>query len=269
MDHHGSRTWYRLLLPTADAKPPRQDGFAGRPSIAVLPFANLSGDPAQEYFADGCPRNHRRTIRNRSLLVIARNSSFSFRGRNVDVRTIARELGVRYVVDGSVQRNAERVRVGAELIDMTGGSNIWTERYDRGLADIFVLQDAIAAAVAVAIGPAIADAELRRAIRKPPAQLDAWEAHQRGLWHWAKGGEIENAQAREFFQRAIELDPMFASPRAMLGFVYFGRFPSGSHKLSGNMLRQPSTRRVSQSNWTPTTPRRLPSGHGSPSTKTN
>ena len=96
---------YRLLLPTADTKPPSQDGFAGRPSIAVLPFANLSGDPAQEYFADGIAHEIIAELsRNRSLLVIARNSSFSFKGRNVDVRTIARELGVRYVVDGSVQR---------------------------------------------------------------------------------------------------------------------------------------------------------------------
>jgi TolB-like protein len=158
-----------------------------KPSIAVLPFENLSADPEQEYFSNGVAEDIITELsRSRSLFVIARNSSFTYRGRSVDVRQMARELGVRYVLEGSVRRSGSRVRVAAQLIDAETGNHIWAERYDRGLEDVFAVQDEITAAVVIAILPAVADVELRRALRKPPESLGAWEAYQRGLWHTAK-----------------------------------------------------------------------------------
>ena len=159
----------------------------GKPSIAVLAFANMSGDLEQEYFSDGIADDIITELsRSRSLFVIARNSSFSYKGRAVDVRQVARELGVRYVLEGSVRRGGERVRVSAQLIDADAGIHVWAERYDRKLTDVFAVQDEITNAVTIAIEPAIADAEQRRALRKPPETLGAWEAYQHGLWHIVK-----------------------------------------------------------------------------------
>ena len=156
----------------------------GKPSIAVLAFANMSGDLEQEYFSDGIADDIITELsRSRLLFVIARNSSFSYKGRAVDVRQVARELGVRYVLEGSVRRGGERVRVSAQLIDADAGIHVWAERYDRKLTDVFAVQDEITNAVTIAIEPAIADAEQRRALRKPPETLGAWEAYQHGLWH--------------------------------------------------------------------------------------
>jgi adenylate cyclase len=181
----------------------------GKPSIAVLPFTNMSGDPEQEYFSDGIAEDIITALsRNRSLFVIARNSSFTYRGRSVDVKQVARELGVRYVVEGSVRRTSERVRISAQLIDAETGNHVWAERYDRRLVDVFDVQDEITAAVSRSIGPAISHAERQRAIRKRPETLDAWEAYQRALWHQAKGGVASIEQARHFLGRAIELDPL-------------------------------------------------------------
>src|SRR6185437_7285510 len=132
---------------------------------------------------------------------------FSYRGRSVDVRQIARELGVRYVLEGSVRRSAGRVRVTTQLIDAETGNHIWAERYDRDLSEVFAVQDEITAAVANAILPAVANVELQRALRKPPENLGAWEAYQRGLWHMSKGTSTDNAQARLFFRDATESDP--------------------------------------------------------------
>jgi adenylate cyclase len=211
---------YRLLSATSPDETARTQGSGNRPGIAVLPFVNLSGDPHEEYFADGIAHELITDLsHNRSLLVVSRNSSFSYRGRTLDVKIIAKELGVRYVVEGAVRRSGQQIRVNAELIDAADGGHLWAERYHRNVADIFAVQDEIAAAVATAIGPAVVDAEQRHALRKPPAQLDAWAAHQRGLWHWARGGDAGNDQARTFFEHAVALDPLFASPHAMLAFV--------------------------------------------------
>jgi adenylate cyclase len=228
---------YRLRHPSTSEDLVRRDGPGGRPSIAVLPFANLSGDTEQEYLADGVAHDIITELsRNRSLMVVAYNSSFSYKGRKLDVKAIARELGVRYMVEGGVRRNLKKVWVNAELIDVANGSHIWVERYHRELSDIFEMLSEIASAVAIAIGPAIVDAEVRRVIRKAPAQLDAWEAHQRGLWHWARGGNAENTRARDFFLHAQELDPMFAAPRAMLAFVYLWEVTLGvADSLSDNL----------------------------------
>ncbi len=182
-----------------------------KPSIAVLPFANMSGDSEQEYFADGMVEEIITALsRIRWLFVIARNSSFTYKGRAVDVKQVARELGVRYVLEGSVRKGGNRVRVTAQLIDAISGAHVWADRHDRDLEDIFAVQDEITASVAGVIEPALAEAEQQRVLRKPPERLDAWESYQRGLWHFYKYGAEENRTAQTFFRKAIALDPNFA-----------------------------------------------------------
>jgi adenylate cyclase len=196
-----------------------------RPSLAVLPFANLSADREQEYFSDGVADDIITELsRERTLFVIARNSSFTYRGRSIDVKQVGRELGVRYVVEGSVRRATSRVRVTAQLIDAMTGSHLWAERYDRKLEDVFAVQDEIAEAVVTAIHPAIGDAERQRMLRKTPGSLNAWDAYQRGMWHQSKGTAAENEEARLLFKRAIELDPGFAPPFVGLAMAYYMDF---------------------------------------------
>jgi len=199
----------RAALP-AGAPPPLPD----KPSIAVLPFQNMSGDREQEYFADGMVEEIITALsRIRWLFVIARNSSFTYKGQAVDVKRIGRELGVRYVLEGSVRKGGNRVRVTAQLIDATNATHVWDDRYDRDLSDIFAVQDEITASVAAVIEPALAAAEQQRVLRKPPERLDAWEACQRGFWHFHRYAAEENRVALDFFRRAIELDPNFAPAR--------------------------------------------------------
>jgi adenylate cyclase len=155
----------------------------------------------------------------RWLFVIARNSSFTFRGKAVDVRSVSRELGVRYVLEGSVRRAGNRIRVTAQLIDATTGAHVWASRYDRDLADIFAVQDEITAAIATAIAPAIMHAEQQRVLAKAPERLDAWEAYHRGTWHFALGSRENCEIARAFFQKAVDLDPNFAAAYAALAGV--------------------------------------------------
>jgi adenylate cyclase len=191
-----------LVRGTGEALP-----LPDKPSIAVLAFANMSGDPEQEYFSDGIADDIITELaRSRSLFVIARNSSFSYKGRAVDVRQIARELGVRYVLEGSVRRSGCRVRVIGQLIEAATGNYIWADRYDRALEDVFAVQDEITTAVVTAVQPAVADTELRRILRKPPENLGAWELYQRGLWHMGRCNRADNARAQEFFHRAIAMD---------------------------------------------------------------
>jgi adenylate cyclase len=193
-----------------------------KPSVAVLPFLNLSADPEQEFFADGIAEDVITALcRYPSLFVIARNSCFTYKGRAVEVRQVGRELGVRYVLEGSLRKSGNRIRVTAQLVEAETGNHVWAERYDRDLADIFAVQDEITGAVTVAIVPAIADAEQHRALRKPPANLDAWAAYQRGLWHSSKFTADDNVLAEKFFQQAIELDPTFARGHAFLALAYF------------------------------------------------
>jgi len=182
-----------------------------KPSIAVLPFQNMSGDPEQEYFADGMVEDIITALsRFRSLFVIARNSSFTYKGQAVDVKQAGRDLGVRYVLEGSVRKAGNRIRITGQLIDAVTGAHLWAERYDRDLSNIFALQDEIAASVAGVIEPALAAAEQQRVLRKPPERLDAWEAYQRGLWHFHRYRPDENKTAMAFFSQAIALDPNFA-----------------------------------------------------------
>ena len=193
-----------------------------KPSIAVLPFANMSGDPEQEYFADGMVEEITTALSHYpSLFVIARNSCFTYKGRAIDVKQVGRELGVRYVLEGSVRKAGDRIRVAAQLVEAETGIHDWAERYDRDLTDIFALQDEITQAVTIAVAPAIAGAEQRRAMRRPPESLDAWAAYQRGLWHFSKGTMDDNALAQKFFQQAIDLDPSFAGSFTGLTYAHW------------------------------------------------
>jgi adenylate cyclase len=195
--------------------------LSDKPSIAVLPFTNMSAEPNQEFLGDGIAEDVLTALSKlRWLLVIARNSSFTYKEKAVDVRQVSRELGVRYVLEGSVRQAAGRVRVTGQLIDATTGVHVWSERYDRNLTDIFAVQDEIASAVASAIAPAIVHAERQRAIRKLPESLDAWEAYQRGMWHMLRHNAADNELAGAFFQRAIDLDPTYAAAYGARAWSY-------------------------------------------------
>ena len=201
---------------SVSSSPPLPD----KPSIAVLPFTNMSGDPEQEFFADGMVDDIITVLsRYPSLFVIARNSSFSYRARAVDVKQVGRELGVRYVLEGGVRKAGNRVRVTAQLVEAEAGNHVWADRYDRDLTDIFALQDEITETVTTAIAPAIADAERQRAMRKPPGSLDAWAAYQRGFWHFSKGTPDDNTLAEKFFEQAIDFDPSFAGGHTGLAYA--------------------------------------------------
>jgi adenylate cyclase len=191
-----------------------------KPSIAVLPFQNMSGDPSEDYFADGVVEEITTALsRIRWLFVIARNSSFTYKGRMVDVKQVGRELGVRYALEGSVRKAANRVRVTAQLIDAVTGHHVWAERYDRELAAIFALQDEITERVVAAVEPQLYAAEGIRAKRKPPESLDAWECVVRALSCVNSRSQNDYAMARELLGRAIELDPAYAQAYALFAYV--------------------------------------------------
>ena len=199
-----------------------------KPSIAVLPFENLSGDREQEYFADGMVEEIITALsRFRGLFVIARNSSFAYKGRAVDVKQVGRELGVRYVLEGSVRKAGSRVRISGQLIDTATGAHLWADRFDGALEDIFDLQDQVTASVVGAIAPKLEQAEIERSRRKPTESLDAYDYYLRGmagLHLWTREG---NKEALSHFYRAIELDPSFASAYGMAARCFTQRKASG------------------------------------------
>jgi len=178
----------------------------------VLPFQNMSGDPEQEYFADGMVEEITTALsRFKSLFVIARHSSFTYKGRAVDVKQVGRELGVRYVLEGSVRRVANRVRITGQLVETASGVHLWADRFDGGLDDVFDLQDQVTESVVGAIAPAVEQAEIERAKRKLTDSLDAYATYLRGLASlYQFGNRQANEEALRFFYRAIELDPDFA-----------------------------------------------------------
>ena len=182
-----------------------------KPSIAVLPFDNLSGDPEQEYFSDGISEDIITALsRVRQLFVIARNTTFTFKGKAVDVQATANELGVRYVLEGSVRKAGNMVRITTQLIDGETGNHIWAEKYDRELEDIFAVQDEITETVIRAIEPELGRAERERARKILPENLDAWTALQKGIFHYYEARLDAFEEALKLFDRAIELDPNFA-----------------------------------------------------------
>lgn len=196
-----------------------------KPSIAVLPFENMSGDPEQEYFADGLTEDLITGLsRQPWFFVIARNSTFTYKGKAVDVREVARQLGVRYVLEGSVRKSANKVRVTGQLIDAAQGTHLWAERYDRELLDIFALQDDITNNVIGSIEPQILAAEAERVSRKPPHSFDAWDLVMRALPHLWRLSTEEHQQAQQLLRQAIDLDANYAHAYALLGWSYISMF---------------------------------------------
>src|SRR5262245_40273224 len=212
---------YRVLLDQADApaRPPLT--LPDRPSIAVLPFQNMSGDPEQEYFADGMVEEIITGLsRFRWLFVIARNSSFTYKGRAVDAKQVGRELGVRYLLEGSVRKSAKRIRIAGQLIDSSSGTHLWADRFEGAIEDVFELQDQVTASVVGAIAPRLRQAEIERARRKPTESLDAYDLFLRGLenaYKWTREG---NEEALRLFYKAVELDPDFSSAYAAAAWCF-------------------------------------------------
>ena len=188
-----------------------------RPAIAVLPFTNMSGDREQDYFSDGISEDIITALSKlRWFFVVARNSSFVYKGRAVHMHEVARELGVRYVVEGSVRRSGERVRISAQLNDVSTGSHLWAERYDRELADIFAVQDDITEAIVAAIEPQLYTAESFRAGQKPPGSLDAWDLVMRALSHYWRITREDNAAAQGLLEKAVAIDPAYGKALGLL-----------------------------------------------------
>ena len=199
-----------------------------KPSVAVLPFQNMSGDAEQEYFADGVVEDIITALsRIRWLFVIARNSSFTYKGRAVDVKQVGRELGVGYVLEGSVRKAMNRVRITGQLIDATTGAHLWAERFEGTLDDIFELQDQIAASVVGAMAPQLERAEIERAQRMSTTSLNAYDCYLRGLAKLHQGSREAISEALQRFGQAIELDPEFASAYGMAAWCYFWRKVNG------------------------------------------
>jgi TolB-like protein len=195
-----------------------------RPSIAVVPFVNMSGDPEQEYFADGVVEDIITALsRFRQLFVIARNSSFAYKGRSVDVKQIGRELGVRYLLEGSVRKAGDRLRITGQLIDTATGTHLWADRFDGRMADIFDLQDQITASVVGAVAPRLEQAEIERAKRKPTESLDAYDHYLRGMAAFHRFERAANCEALQYFMSAVELDADFGAALGMAARCYAQR----------------------------------------------
>jgi adenylate cyclase len=209
-------------------KPAPRLALPDRPSIAVLPFVNMSGDSEQEYFADGITEDLITALsRIRWFFVIARNSCFAYKGQSSDIRDVARRLGVAYVLEGSVRKAGNRVRITAQLIDGGSGNHVWAQRYDRDLADIFAVQDEITSTLVGAIEPELGKAERERARAKRPDDLRAWDLYQRGLWHAYKRTREDLAEAQHLFRQAIEIEPGLARAYAAAEEAFFFQFVGG------------------------------------------
>ena len=219
---------YRVRPTSAAAGPPPVLALPDKPSLAVLPFQNMSGDPEQEYFADGIVEQILTALSCiRWLFVIARNSSFTYKGRHVDVRQVGRELGVRYVLEGSVRKGANRVRIAGQLIDTLTGRHLWADHFDGTLDDIFDLQDRVTASVVGAISPKLEQAEIERVRHKPTESLDAYDYYLRGLSLITQTTRDANSEALRLFRKAIELDPDFAAAHGMAAWCYVVRKVNG------------------------------------------
>ena len=230
-------SWDRDAWPTlAMASQPQSTGGAAahtlalpdRPSIAVLPFENMSGDSEQEYFADGVVEDIITALsRFKSLFVIARNSSFTYKGKTVSIKQVGRELGVRYVLEGSVRKWGGRVRLTGQLIECESGTHLWADRFDSPLEGIFDLQDQITTSVVSIVSSKVSQAEIARALRKPVSSLDAYDSYLRGLARWQERTHDANDEALRLFYQAIDLDPNFPAPYAMAARCYNTRKVQG------------------------------------------
>ena len=213
---------YRIIVDhSANRDAPQNTAIFRRPAVAVLPFENLSGDPEQEYFADGLTEDVITALLQwRFFPVIARNSTFAYKGQSPDIRKVGSELGARYVVEGSVRKAGNRVRVTAQLINSDNGHHVWAERYDRDLEDIFDLQDEVTRQIVAALMPELQRAEHDRSGAKPTDNLDAWDCYLRGNAYFNELTPEAIPKAREMFERATALDPNYAKAYARLGLTY-------------------------------------------------
>ena len=210
-----------------------------KPSIAVLPFANLSGDPEQAYFSDGITNDLITALsRFGDLLVIASNTVFTYKGKAVNVKEVGHELGVRYVLEGSVQKAGDKVRINAQLIEATSGHHLWAEQYNRDLKDLFALQDEIVQILIARLAIKISTTEQARAMRKSTANLEAYDYLQRGREYLHRVTRSANRKARQLFENALELDPNYASAYAGLGWTYFRRVSYGWTEFADQSLQQ-------------------------------
>ncbi len=210
-----------LLDLTGASGPPVDPGLPGKPSIVVLPFENLSGDPEQEYFVDGVTEELTSALsRSPGLFVISRNSAFTYKGEPVNVADVGRELGVRYVLEGSVRKAEGRVRITAQLIDATQDTHLWSEQYDRELTDIFALQSEVADKILVSLVSEVRDAELELWGRARTRNVRAYDAWLRGAYEFEKFRRASNPEARRWFGRAIDLDPAYGEAHAMYGLTH-------------------------------------------------
>jgi adenylate cyclase len=218
-----TETLHRNLLaaePDANVDGDTNDIAPDRLSIAVLPFSNMSGDPQQQYFSDGFTEDIITELsRFRSLFVVARNSSFAYRGDAVDVRKVGRELGVRFVVEGSVRRVGETIRISAQLLETASANHLWAERYDRPIADLFAVQDEVVQTIVATVAGRLEEVEIKRAKRRRTGSLPAYECLLRGKEHALGYGPDDNRLARELFERAVQLDPQFGLAHAYLALV--------------------------------------------------
>ena len=220
--------WSQANRSGEEARPEEPPALPDKPSIAVLPFDNMSGDPEQEFFSDGITEDIITALSKvRWLFVIARNSSFTYKGRAVDVKRVSQELGVRYVLEGSIRKAGDRVRITAQLIDATNGNHVWAERYDRGVEDVFALQDEMTETIISAIEPELGNVERARLLRRAPESLDAWESHQRGMWHVWQATLEDLDKAKVLFERALELTPNYAPALAGLAYAQYLRVGLG------------------------------------------
>jgi adenylate cyclase len=193
-----------------------------KPSIAVLPFQNMSGDPEQVYFADGLAEDIITSLSKvPKLFVTARNSTFTYKNKAVDVRQVARELGVRYVLEGSVRRSGDQVRITAQLIDAATGNHVWAERYDRPMRDVFDVQDEMTKEIVLALSVELTDSERSRIFSRSTRSLDAWLAAIRGFDHWMEGSPKGIREARAHFERAVAIDPNYALALAFIGWTHY------------------------------------------------
>src|SRR5438270_8989969 len=236
---------YRALLaeranrPSIPSEAAAPRALPDRPSIAVLPFNNVSGDPEQEYFVDGITEDIITALSKwRWFLVIARNSTFAYKGKSVDLKEVGRDLGARYVLEGSMRRAGQRVRITSQLIDTATSTHLWAERYDRDLTDIFAVQDDITSRVAAAIEPALSRAETQRVIAKRPEHMGAWDYCQRGFWHVNKGTATDGQAAYGLFKQALILDPNLADAHLGLARALIVQWNYGSVEDFAPFVRQ-------------------------------
>ena len=208
--------------PKAAAEPKAAHQLPESPSIVVLPFANMSADAEQEYFADGITEDLITALSKISgLFVIARNSSFTYKGKAVEVKKVSRELGVRYVLEGSVRKAGNRVRITAQLIDATTGHHLWADRFDRDLTDVFALQDEITTNVVSALQVKLLEGEQARVWRRSTESLEAWDCLTQALFHFRRFTRGSNVKARELLEQAVELDPGYATASVWLAWTYW------------------------------------------------